>query len=141
MSRSGPIVIVEDDRDDQFIMEKIFQGMGVPNQRVYFTSCDDAFTYLQTTVVQPCIIISDVNLPRQSGIEFKRQIDQDPELRMRSIPFVFLSTSAEPKSVTEAYTKMTVQGFFQKPDTYEKLTQTIQLIIDYWLLCKHPNSA
>lgn len=141
MSKSGPIIIVDDDRDDQFIMEKTFQKLEMVNPRIYFTNCDEAYAFLQTTDKNPCIIISDVNLPRVSGIEFKRQIDQNPVLRQRCIPFVFLSTSSEPKSVNEAYATTTVQGFFQKPDSYEELIETIQLIMNYWLLGKHPSSS
>ncbi len=141
MSKSGPIVVVEDDQDDQFIMEKIFQQLATANPRHYFTNCHDAYAFLQTTSKQPCVIISDVNLPRMGGLEFKKMIDQNPLLRQRGIPFVFLSTSTDQKSVNEAYATTTLQGFFQKPDTYEELIEIIELIMNYWLIGKHPGFA
>jgi CheY-like chemotaxis protein len=141
MAKPGPIVVLEDDLDDQGILEDILKELGVSNKSVWFTNGPDAFHYLKTTEEQPFIIFSDVNLPGQNGIEFKRQIDNDKELRKKSIPFVFFSTSVNKNAVNEAYTKMTVQGFFKKSDKYEEIKRTVKLILDYWFLCKHPNIA
>ncbi len=107
---------------------------------MYFNNGTDAFNYLKTTRDQPFIIFCDVNLPEQSGIEFKRQIDEHKELRKKSIPFVFYSTSVSLSAVNEAYTQMTVQGFFKKENSYEEIKKTIRVIFDYWQLCQHPNS-
>ncbi len=139
MSKSGSVIIVEDDQDDRYMLERVFEELAFANQRVYFTNGMEAFQYLKTTTEQPFLIISDMNLPGQNGIEFKRRIDQDPQLRQKSVPFVFFSTAADPGSVTTAYTEMTVQGFFQKPASYEELKAIMQLLIHYWQLCKHPN--
>jgi CheY-like chemotaxis protein len=49
-------------------------------------------------VQQPFVIISDINLPESSGMECKQQIDNDENLRLKSIPFVFLSTSISKKN-------------------------------------------
>lgn len=140
MAKTGPIVIVEDDRDDKEILEEVLKELNMPNKIVWFTVCDNAFDYLKATREQPFIILSDVNLPRQSGMEFKRRIDNDKQLRSKSIPFVFYSTSVDPNYVTEAYTQMTVQGYFSKGNSYAEVKRKIKLIMDYWNDCKHPNS-
>jgi CheY-like chemotaxis protein len=140
MAKAGPIVIIEDDSDDREVFEEILKELNVPNKTIWFTKCDDAFNYLKTTTDQPFLIFSDVNLPIQNGIEFKRQLDNDEQLRKKSIPFVFYSTSVAQKLVNEAYTKMTVQGFFQKANSYEEIRDNIKLILDYWSVCKHPNT-
>ena len=140
MSKSGPIIVIEDDADDQSIFEAVLHEIGVANKLIWFTECDQAFDYLKATTDQPFIIFSDVNLPKQNGIEFKREIDNDAQLRKKSIPFVFYSTSIDQKAINEAYTKMTVQGFFQKGHNYEEIKTIIKVIIDYWEVCKHPNA-
>jgi CheY-like chemotaxis protein len=140
MAKSGPIVIIEDDIDDKDFFIEILNELAVPNKTVWFTRTEDAFQYLKSTAEQPFLIFSDVNLPKQNGIEFKRQLDGDAELRKKSIPFVFYSTSVAQKIVNEAYTKMTVQGFFQKANSYDEIKNNIKLIIDYWTACKHPNT-
>ena len=140
MAKIGPIVIIEDDIDDKDLFIEILSELQVPNKTVWFTRTEDAFDYLRATTDQPFLIFSDVNLPKQNGIEFKRQLDSDPTLRKKSIPFIFYSTSVAQKIVNEAYTKMTVQGFFQKANSYEEIKENIRLIIDYWTACKHPNA-
>jgi len=138
--RSGPIIIVEDDADDKDVMEDAIKELQYQNRLMWFNNCDDAWQYLKTTAEQPFIIFSDINLPRQSGLEFKRQIDNDPQLRRKSIPFIFYSTSVNQDTVNEAHVKMTVQGFFQKGNSYEEMKNTLRIILDYWLSCKHPNT-
>ena len=141
MAKSGPIIIIEDDSDDKELFAEILKELEVPNKAIWFTNCIDAFAYLKTTKDQPFVIFSDVNLPKQNGIEFKKQIDADEQLRKKCIPFVFYSTSVAPKLVTEAYTKMTVQGFFKKPDNYDDMKKTISHILKYWEICQHPNTG
>ena len=140
MARNGPIVIVEDDLDDQEIINDVLQEIGIVNKLIYFTNCPEAFTYLKTSTEQQFLILSDINLPGVNGLEFKKQIDNDQELRQKSIPFVFFSTSTDKRIVTEAFTKMTVQGFFQKCNTIPDLKKTLSSIMEYWKLCYHPNT-
>jgi CheY-like chemotaxis protein len=140
MVRQGPIVLVDDDRDDQEFVEETLCAMGVENKRIYFFNCHEAFTYLKTTKDQPLLILCDINIPGQNGLEFKKNIDEDPVLRRKSIPFVFLSTAVDQRSVDYAYKEMTVQGFFKKENTLAGLQNTLSLILSYWTTCRHPNS-
>jgi CheY-like chemotaxis protein len=141
MATAGPIIIVEDDADDEAIFNEILEELEISNSIIWFGNSDDALNYLKTTTDQPFIIFADVNLPGQDGVEFKRHIDSNEQLRKKSIPFVFYSTSVDQRAVNEAYTKMTVQGFFKKGDSYEEIRRQLETIFDYWLICKHPNTS
>ena len=141
MSKLGPIVIVEDDLDDQEMIQEAMEEVGIKNELVFFDRSLKAFEFLKSTTQQPFLILSDVNLPAQNGIEFKRQIDEDRQLREKSIPFVFYSTAVDKNSVDTAYKELTVQGFFKKKNKYEELKKDLKLIVDYWTTCKHPNSG
>ena len=140
MSKLGPIVIVEDDLDDQEMVQEAMEELGIKNKLVFFDRAVKAFDFLKSVREQPFLILSDVNLPIQNGIEFKRQIDEDNDLRRKSIPFVFYSTAVDKNSVDTAYQELTVQGFFKKKNTYDELKKDLKLIVDYWKTCKHPNS-
>ncbi|RZJ53312.1 MAG: response regulator, partial [Flavobacterium sp.] len=59
-------------------------------------------------------------------------------LRIKSIPYLFFSTSAEQAHVVDAYSK-SVQGFFIKPSSFTELTATIKSIVEYWQRCVSPN--
>ena len=139
--KSGPIIVIDDDADDRAIFESALEELSINNKRLWFTNCKDAFDYLRKTDEQPFIIFCDVNIPELAGIEFKRQIDKDPSLRKKSIPFIFYSTSVDQATVNEAYTQMTVQGFFQKKNRYDEVKKDIKLILEYWQECRHPNAV
>jgi two-component SAPR family response regulator len=137
--KTGPIIIIDDDEDDKEILEEILREFDLKNKLVWFNNCKDAYGYLKSTSEQPFLIFSDVNLPGLTGFDFKKQIDEDIELRKKSIPFLFYTTGVTQDTVNKAYTEMTVQGFFKKENTYEAIKKDIKVILDYWENCRHPN--
>jgi CheY-like chemotaxis protein len=138
-SKKGPLVIVEDDIDDQEIIKEVFESLGLSNTLLLFTDGFEALTYLQTTADQPFLILCDINLPKLNGLELREHINADDRLRRKSVPFIFFSTDASRDAVEKAY-DLTVQGFFIKDHTLQELTDTLGLIIAYWSQCKHPNN-
>ena len=140
MAKRGPIIIIEDDAEDEEIFKDILKELSISNKIIWFTDAQAAFGYLKTTSEQPFIIFSDVNLPKQNGVEFKGRIDADKQLRKKCLPFIFYSTFVSREVVNQTYTQMTVQGFFRKGTSYKEIKSDIKMIIDYWQICKHPNT-
>ena len=140
MSRKGPIIIAEDDKDDCDILVEVFRGLGVKNELKIFEDGEGVLDYLMKTEEKPFLILTDVNLPRMRGTELQKRINENDFLRRKSIPFIFLTTSADPSAIRQAYDQM-VQGYFQKEVRFEEVKKTIKLIVDYWLVCKHPNNV
>ncbi len=139
LAKVGPIIILEDDLDDQEILREIMAELEVPYPIVFFTQAKEVIEYLYTTTEKPFIILSDVNLPSMNGLELREIINEDDYLRKKSVPFVFISTSADRYAVQQAY-NLTVQGYFVKQHSISEIKETIKLILDYWQKCKHPNS-
>jgi response regulator RpfG family c-di-GMP phosphodiesterase len=140
MSKAGEILIVEDDLDDRELLENVFSDLNITNSLVWFDNTDNAYSYLIVTNKSIFIIFSYINLPGKNGLELKRAIDNEPKLRKKSIPFVFYSTAAHQRDINDAYTQMTVQGFFKKGIDYEETKKVVGVILDYWRLSKHPNT-
>ena len=138
MNKGGPIIIIEDDLDDQEMLNDIFVDLDYPNKIIFFGDGKQALQYLTDTDVEPFIIFSDINMPRLSGMELREKIHQNEDLRIKSIPYLFFSTSAEQQNVVDAYSK-SVQGFFVKPTSYSEIKETIQTIVQYWDKCVSPN--
>jgi CheY-like chemotaxis protein len=138
MNKSGPIVVIEDDQDDQEMLNEIFKELEFSNSVVYFLESEKALDFLVATDIEPFLILSDINMPRLNGMQLREKINTNENLRIKCIPYLFFTTSAEQSYVVEAYSK-SVQGFFVKPNTYDKLKRTIKLIIEYWLECESPN--
>lgn len=136
--RLGPIVIIEDDPDDQVVLQEAFENLKVPNPLRFFNNGKDAYHYLDTTTEKPFLVFSDINLPGLSGAELKRQINSVTHIRRRSIPFVFLTTTSAHAAVMEAYESL-AQGFFTKPNNMKSLEQMLEMILNYWKLSRHPD--
>lgn len=136
----GPIVIVEDDVDDQELYEIVLRELGIKNELRVFGNGKPALEYLLFTEEQPFIIVSDINMPEMSGLELKSKIQEDPFLATKGIPFIFLSTNASKISVRHAHA-LSVQGYFQKPDSIDGLKLLFQNVFGYWQLCRHINST
>jgi CheY-like chemotaxis protein len=115
MNKTGPIIIIEDDMDDQDILTYIFKELNYNNKLVFFGDSIQALEYLTNTEIEPFIVLSDINMPKLNGMELREKIHNNEDLRLKCIPYLFFSTKAEQKHVIEAYSR-SIQGFFVKPN-------------------------
>jgi len=138
MPKTGPIIVIEDDTDDQELLQEVMNELKVPNVLRFFDNCRKCLDYLITTIEKPFLIISDINLPLMTGIEFKLAINSHEELKRKNIPFIFLSTNPDHKLISEAY-QLLIQGYFVKPVSMKDFTSMVRMIIDYWKVRRHPN--
>ena len=139
MSKDGPVVVIEDDEDDQQILQDIFVRLNYPNKIVFFKDGNAALDFLNKTEVLPFLILSDINMPRINGFELRDKVRTSALLHLKCIPYLFFTTTADKKAVLDAYT-MSVQGFFVKPNSITKLESTIRKIMDYWIECTAPSA-
>jgi CheY-like chemotaxis protein len=136
----GHIIIIEDDKDDQEMYVECIKAIGIPNEIRFFDNAVEALDYLLNTEDQPFIILSDINMPGMTGLELKKQIQDNPYLCTKGIPFVFISTNASSVSVRHAHA-LSVQGYFEKPHTIEAIKAMLLTLFDYWKMCKHINNT
>lgn len=137
MNKNGPIIIVEDDIEDQEMLSEVFNILNYKNEIIFFPDGEKALDYLTGTKIEPFIILADINMPRLNGLELQQKIHENEYLRLKSLPYLFFTTSSEQKHVIEAYSK-SVQGFFVKPSSFQELKDTIKSIVDYWQRCMSP---
>ena len=139
MAPNAPIICIEDDTDDQFIMELAAKELNISRQLRFFSDGESAIHYLETSDEQPFLILCDMNLPGINGLELRQRLNDNEYLRRKSVPFVFLTTGASSETVDKAYAE-TVQGFFQKTPDYNKFKRQLEVLIAYWEECLHPNT-
>ncbi|HEX9980268.1 MAG TPA: response regulator [Flavobacterium sp.] len=137
MDKNGPIIIIEDDKDDREILGEIFRKLEYKNEVCFFSDGQEALNFLLDQKGSPFLILSDINMPKLNGLELREIILRNEDLRMKSIPFLFFTTATTKKSVLDAYA-LAVQGFFIKPTSFRELEQTIRKIIEYWSNCQSP---
>ena len=138
MNKYGPVVVIEDDKDDQEMLDQIFKKLNYKNSIVFFEDGNAALEYLNKSDVIPFLIISDINMPKINGFELRSRVHTNEQLHLKCIPYLFLSTSANKQSVVDAYS-MSVQGFFVKPSSFQQLENTIRKIMEYWGECVAPS--
>jgi DNA-binding NtrC family response regulator len=138
MNKTGPIIVIEDDGDDQEYMMDVFKELNFANEVIYFKDSEAALEHLIQTPTEPFIILSDINMPRLNGMALREQIHNNENLRLKCIPYLFFTTSDDQQHVIDAYSK-SVQGFFVKPSSFARLKETIRKIVEYWQECESPN--
>ena len=137
MNEEEPIIIIEDDADDQEVIRLLCGEVGICNSLVFFSNGNDALHYLKSSDKKPFLLLCDINMPHINGLALREKINNDEALRKKSIPFIFFSTAATNTQIAKAY-DMTVQGFFLKENTLKATAETLDLIVRYWRKCKHP---
>lgn len=138
MPLTGPIIYIEDDIDDQYLVNQIIEEMKIPNRLVFFSNGLEALRWFETAQEQPFLILCDINMPMMNGLELRRQLMQNESLRQKTIPFVFLTTAVTSRSLQAAYDEM-AHGYFKKGSTYKELQFNLKCIIAYWKHSLHPN--
>src|SRR5690349_8396951 len=134
--KSGPILLADDDADDRLLVESVCHSLHYKNPIVHFEHGAQLLEYLLETKEKPFLILCDINMPVMNGLEVRRKIDEHEFLRRKSIPFVFFSTNAVKREVDQAF-ELTVQGFFEKGNSLQQLTDRLRVILEYWGLCHH----
>ncbi|WP_298153454.1 response regulator [Flavobacterium sp.] len=137
MNKRGPIIFIEDDTDDQEVIAEVYAELDCTNEIIFFSEAEKALEFLTETKIKPFIIFSDINMPRLSGLELRDKVRENKALEIKSIPYLFFTTSAEQQYVIDAYSK-SIQGFFVKPSNYTELKKVLTLIINYWQHCVSP---
>src|SRR5580698_698393 len=113
MNKNGPIVIIEDDDDDQLALKEVFEKLNYPNEVIFFFDGQSALDYLNHPAILPFLILSDINMPKLDGFELRKKLKTDADLAVKCIPYLFFSTALNQRAVIDAYS-MSVQGFFVK---------------------------
>ncbi len=139
MASYSPIILIEDDSQYAEIVISAIRDVGVPNPVRLFDRAAEAHDYLLVTDDQPLVILCDIKMSNLDGLSFRRQVFDNPYLNQKAIPFVFLSGMVSEAVVREAYA-LNVQGFFDKPATYQELKDHLLAILVYWRRARHPNT-
>ena len=139
MNKNGPVIIIEDDEDDQFILKEVFEKLNYRNEVIFFSDGEKALEFLNKAETIPFLTLSDINMPKLNGFALRNKLREDEKLSIKCIPYLFFSTALNQQSVIDAYST-SAQGFFVKSDSIQEIEKTIFVIMEYWLKCAAPNN-
>lgn len=135
MRNKGDIIVIEDDPDDRDLLMNAYDALAAEknysNKLVLLEDSTTVVDYLKTYKAKPFIIISDINMPKIDGFALRDLIFNDPALSRFCVPYVFLTTTDNPKYVQDAY-KLSVQGYFIKPTGFRDYVNMLDRIMRYW---------
>jgi CheY-like chemotaxis protein len=138
INKNGPIIIIEDDPDDQQFLTEVFQKLNYGNKIFFFYDGLEALEHINKSDEPPFLILSDINMPKLDGFALRNKLKTDSKLSNKCIPYLFFSTAISQKAVIDAYSQ-SVQGFFVKQNSMVELEKTISAIMEYWRRCAAPN--
>jgi CheY-like chemotaxis protein len=136
----SPVIVIDDDQDDLELIVEAAKAVEVDRPIICMSSGDELMAYLENGHEAPFVVLCDVNLPRESGFDIRQKIADRKDLKYKSVPFIYWSTSGSEQQVQRAYDSL-AQGFFIKPSSYEDLCHCLKVIIDYWTASRHPKSV
>lgn len=137
---SHPILILEDDIDEQELLTDAFNNIKVSNPIKFFADGEAFLDSLMTTADNPFLILSAINLHKLNGLEVRSKIQQNEFLKSKGIPFIFFTLTDDADIIHKAY-DLTVQGYFIKGNSMAAVEKQLSLIVDYWRQCRHPNNS
>lgn len=134
----GKIILVDDEAYEETFLERALRVKDWNIKIDYFNNVDQALEHLRMNADEVFLIISDIDMPGKNGMDFKKILEDDEYLSLKSIPFIFFCHALSRERVIQAY-RYHVQGFFQKPMTPEGQAEMFENIVQYWIKCIHPN--
>jgi len=132
------ILLVEDDEVDIMNVKRAFKKNNISNPLVVAHNGLEALEILRSDAIdapRPKIVLLDLNMPRMGGIEFLKEIRQDPELSSLSV-FV-MTTSNEDGDKIDAF-NLNVAGYILKPLSMDRFIAAVSTLKSYWTLCEYP---
>lgn len=133
-----PILLAEDSDGDLILMGLAYKLARIPNRLIAVGDGQEAVDYLQgkskfadrKRYPLPCLLITDLNMPRMNGLELLQWLNEHPEFA--DIPRVMLSSSAD-ESERRRARELGARVYFEKPSGIHQLVGLLQQLDADWL--------
>ena len=123
-----PIVLVDDEPESLFLIQRQFRRAGVPNRVVTLGGGRDVIDYLSAACRGasglPCLLLLDVKMPEMTGFDVLEWIRAQPGLQQLRV--VMLSSSDDPNDMKRAR-RLGAREYLLKypaPETLARLVQS-----------------
>lgn len=131
------ILYVEDNPQDAELTLRELRRANVGNRIEWVQDGEAALDFLHCRGAYatradhlPRLMLLDLKMPRVSGLEVLSQVKADP--RLRELPVVVLSSSAEEPDIRECY-RLGVNSYIVKPVDFSNFSAAVARVGMYWL--------
>ena len=130
MTREVVILIADDDAGHARLIEKNLHRAGLHNPVVRFENGQEILDFLfsrgtgsKRSPGTSYLLLLDIRMPKQDGVEVLRQVKLDAELR--KLPIIMLTTTDDPREVARCH-GLGCSNYIVKPVDYEKFSEAIK---------------
>jgi|SRR5215471_5319434 len=120
----APILLVEDEPNDVWLMRRAFERARVSNPLIVAGSGDEAMERLAACRdgSMPCLLITDIKMPRVDGFELLCWLETQPQLR--DLPRVVISSSVLEEDLARSL-QLGATAYYVKPSRQMDLMELV----------------
>jgi CheY-like chemotaxis protein len=122
-----PILLVEDDENDVFLMRRAFSTAKVENPLLVADNGEQAMELLKqrgnNPTSMPCLLITDIKMPRIDGFELLVWLQTQPSFH--AMPKLVISSSILEEDLAKSL-QLGATAYFIKPPSFVALVQLVR---------------
>jgi CheY-like chemotaxis protein len=132
----GPILLVEDNPDDVFIVRRALENARIINPLVVLSDGLQAVAYLGELLKPtgspqvPVVVLLDIKMPHMDGFEVLEWIRS--QSRLNRLPVLMLSCSSHTTDVARAY-GLHANSYLVKKSSITEMVDLLRSMHEYWL--------
>jgi CheY-like chemotaxis protein len=136
MKKRQFILVAEDDMDDKFMLQTIFEDSGKSDLLEFVENGLELINYLdhinknEDTLFYPHFILLDLNMPKMDGRQALKELKNHSAYK--KIPVIIFSTTKNEVEINRCY-ELGANSYIVKPYNYKELTQIMDNVNSYWL--------
>ena len=136
---TNPILLAEDNPDDQELALRAFAKSNLSNDIILVKDGVEALDYLfgrgeyagDEPPPLPAVALLDLKMPRKDGLEVLQEMRTHE--RTKYLPVVLLTSSKEEQDIVRGY-RLGVNSYVRKPVDFNEFLKAIQQLGLYWLI-------
>lgn len=118
-----PVWIVDDDRSIRWVLEKTLSREGIPFES--YASASEAIACLESGCEPPQVLMSDIRMPGQSGLELLQEV----KTRHPGVPVIIMTAYSDLESAVAAFQGGAFE-YLPKPFDVDQALELIRRAID-----------
>jgi two-component system response regulator len=131
-----PILLVEDNPDEEKLTLRAFRKSNIVNRVVVAHDGQEAVDYLLNPANDlPALTLLDLKLPKIGGLEVLTRVRANA--RTKLIPIVILTSSKEDTDLIKGY-NLGCNSYIRKAVDFDKFVDAIGQLGLYWLVINEP---
>jgi CheY-like chemotaxis protein len=138
MTKSAPILVADDEKNDIFFLRRAFQKAGLTTEIFEVPDGEQAEKYLageelfsdRNRFPMPYLLLLDIKMPKRDGFDVLKWLQGRTEFK--DLTVVMLSSSSQDSDIRKAR-ELGARDYFVKPSDFDQLTQVVQTLAERWL--------